>query len=192
MKQASPQDVAQYIAAFPAAARNMMQQLRRIIRRTAADAEESISYGMPAYKLKGRPLVYFAGYGQHVGFYPTPSGINAFLEDMAAYKYSKGAVQFPLDQPLPETLVEQITAFRVQEVLEKAGSKKTAQGRTTSNFAAQLSVPAQRALATAGIKTLKQLSKYSAKELMALHGFGAASLPKLQAALSAEGLSLKD
>jgi len=120
-------DVGSYIAGFPAATGKLLKQLRDIIRKAAPDAEELISYGMPAYKYHG-VLVYFAGYEKHVGFYPTPSVIKEFAAKIARYKYSKGAVQFPLDAPIPATLVTQMVKFRMKENLAKAAKKKKPAG----------------------------------------------------------------
>ncbi len=118
-------DVSSYISGFPAGTGKLLKQLRDIIRKAAPDAEELISYGMPAYKYHG-VLVYFAGYEKHVGFYPTPSVIKEFAEKIARYKYSKGAVQFPLDEPIPVALVTQMVKFRIKENLAKAAMKKGA------------------------------------------------------------------
>lgn len=116
-------DVPAYIAGFPAGTRKLLKQLRDTIRKSVPGAEELISYGMPAYKYHG-VLVYFAAYKQHIGFYPTSSGIKQFQKEIAAYKNSKGAVQFPLDQPLPLPLIAQIVIFRVKENLIKEEIRK--------------------------------------------------------------------
>lgn len=107
-----------YIATFPAATQKQLKNMRAIIKEAAPEAAEIISYGMPAYKLNGM-LVYFAGYKSHIGFYPTASGIKHFLPKIQAYKHSKGAVQFPLNQPLPKTLIVEIVAFRIMETTLK-------------------------------------------------------------------------
>jgi uncharacterized protein YdhG (YjbR/CyaY superfamily) len=111
-------DVDLYIQQFPAATQKQLNKLRSIIKAAAPDAEEMISYKMPAYKLHGM-LVYFAGYKAHVGFYPTPSGIKSFLPKLKGYKCSKAAVQFPIDKPLPESLIKEIVAFRIKENASK-------------------------------------------------------------------------
>jgi uncharacterized protein YdhG (YjbR/CyaY superfamily) len=95
-----------------------LQGLRNTIKKAAPKAEEVISYNMPAYKLNGA-LVYFAAYKGHIGFYPTGSGIEAFTKELSAYEGSKGTVRFPLDQPLPMSLITQIVKYRVQKNLEK-------------------------------------------------------------------------
>ena len=107
-----------YIATFPAATQKQLKNMRAIIKMAAPEAAEVISYGMPAYKQNGM-LVYFAGYKAHIGFYPTASGIQHFLPKIQAYKHSKGAVQFPLDQPLPKNLIQEIVAFRITETAYK-------------------------------------------------------------------------
>ncbi|MDN4165861.1 DUF1801 domain-containing protein [Cytophagales bacterium LB-30] len=107
-----------YIATFPSEVQEMLRQLRACIREAAPQAEETINYAMPTFTLNGN-LVHFAAYKNHIGFYPAPSGLQAFAKEVAAYKHSKGAVQFPLDQALPLALVSKIVAFRVQENLAK-------------------------------------------------------------------------
>jgi uncharacterized protein YdhG (YjbR/CyaY superfamily) len=99
---------------------SLLEKLRRAIKETAPYAVEAISYQMPAFKLKGN-LVWFAAYEKHLGFYPKPSGIEAFNTELAPYKTSKGAIQFPLDKPIPLDLVRRIVAFRVKENLKKKG-----------------------------------------------------------------------
>lgn len=108
----------QYIATFPAEVQEKLQELRKTISEEAPDAEEAMKYAMPTFVLNGN-LVHFAGYKHHIGFYPAPSGLKAFPEEIARYKNSKGAVQFPLDQPLPLDLVRRIVQFRVKENLTK-------------------------------------------------------------------------
>jgi uncharacterized protein YdhG (YjbR/CyaY superfamily) len=107
-----------YIAAFPAGVQVILEKLRQIIKDAAPGAQEVISYGMPTFKLKGN-LVHFAAHQKHIGFYPTPSAIVAFKKDLVAYAFSKGAIRFPIDQPIPYGLVEKMVKFRVNEVLNK-------------------------------------------------------------------------
>ncbi len=123
MKTTVPGNVDAYIAGFPAATAELLQQMRQTVREAAPEAEESIKYAMPAYTFNGS-LVYFAGYKTYIGFYPTPSGIEAFREALSGYKGAKGSVQFPLDQPLPLDLVRRIVQFRVEENAAKPGRKK--------------------------------------------------------------------
>lgn len=104
-----------YITEFPLEIQEKLNQIRKVIRENAPDAVESIAYGMPAYKLNKKPLVYFAGYAKHIGFYATPSGHSAFEVQLSQYKQGKGSVQFPLDQPVPLDLIAEIVRFRVSE-----------------------------------------------------------------------------
>ncbi len=117
-------NVDEYIRFFPPGVQESLKKIREIIRKHAAEADESISYGMPAYKLYGRPLVYFSGYKNHIGFYATPSGHSAFSEELSKYKQGKGSVQFPVDQPLPVQLIEDIVRFRVDENTERERARK--------------------------------------------------------------------
>ena len=94
-------------------------EIRAIIKEFAPEAVESFSYGMPAYKTNGKPLVYFAGYKNHIGFYATPTGHKEFALELANYKQGKGSVQFPIKQELPIDLITRIVEFRVQENLSK-------------------------------------------------------------------------
>ena len=110
-----------YIAQFPSDVQTRLHQMRTIIRTTAPQAIESISYAMPAYKLQGKPLVYFAGYPNHIGFYATPVGYEPFQSELAKYKQGKGSVQFPHSQPLPVELITRIVEFRVATVINIPG-----------------------------------------------------------------------
>ena len=118
MKNAA-NSVDEYIEGFPHAVQTMLQAARKVIRNAAPQAEEKISYGIPGYKLNG-VLVYFAAHKNHLGFYPTGSTMKVFQEDFAAYKTSKGTVQFPFDKPLPLDLIDKIVRFRVNENMTKA------------------------------------------------------------------------
>ncbi len=112
----------EYIAQFPADVQKKLEDLRAVIKASAPEAEEKISYQMPTFALKGN-LVHFAAHPKHIGFYPAPSGIEAFSQELAVYHYAKGSVQFPIDQPLPLELVSKIVKFRVAENLENAEKK---------------------------------------------------------------------
>lgn len=116
------QTVDEYIKTFPESVQEQLNKVRSIIRSKAHGADECISYGMPAYKSNGKPLVYFAAFKSHIGFYATPTGHEAFKDDLKIYKQGKGSVQFPLDQPLPVDLIKRVVAFRVEE--NKAANKK--------------------------------------------------------------------
>jgi len=111
-----------YIATFPEAVQAILTELRATIRQAAPDAVETINYQVPTYQLKGN-LVHFAAYKNHIGFYPAPSGIETFKDELAGYKGAKGSVQFPINEPLPLDLISRIVAFRVAENLEKAAAK---------------------------------------------------------------------
>jgi uncharacterized protein YdhG (YjbR/CyaY superfamily) len=116
------QNVDEYIAQFPESTQDLLKQIRTWIKETAPEAEEYIGYGMPAYKWRGA-LVYFAGYKQHIGFYPTGSGITAFEHKLTNYKTSKGAIQFKLTEPLPEALIKEIVKYRIEQNGEKPYKK---------------------------------------------------------------------
>jgi uncharacterized protein YdhG (YjbR/CyaY superfamily) len=115
-------DIDQYIAAFPKDTQILLEQLRAIIKKTVPDAEEVISYHMPAYKYHGM-LVYFAAYKYHIGFYPMASGIETFRKEISGFKNAKGSVQFPLDKPLPLQLITKMITFRAKENVQKAAIK---------------------------------------------------------------------
>lgn len=114
--------VSAYIRKFPKEVAEKLESLRQVLKKTAPQAEEIISYQMPAYKFHGI-LVYFAGYRNHIGFYPGAKAIEVFSQDLLSFKTSKGTIQFPLDQPLPLTLVKKITRYRISENLEKLRQK---------------------------------------------------------------------
>jgi uncharacterized protein YdhG (YjbR/CyaY superfamily) len=105
----------EYIAGFPVETQKVLEEVRAIIRAAAPGATESISYSIPTFDLNGRHLVHFAGYATHIGFYPIPSGIEAFKEALSQYKQGKGSVRFPLDGPLPGDLIRRIVEFRAAE-----------------------------------------------------------------------------
>ncbi|MGB8217096.1 MAG: DUF1801 domain-containing protein [Candidatus Methanoperedens sp.] len=109
----------EYISTFPKNVRDILEKLRQTIKKSAPEAEETISYQMPAFKLNGKNLVYFAAFKNHIGFYPIPSGIEAFKKELSPYKQGKGSVQFPIEKPIPYDLVKKIVIFRVNENPEK-------------------------------------------------------------------------
>lgn len=111
--------IRQYTQSFPESTQKILRKLHKAIRETAPDAEETISYNMPAFMLQG-PLVYYAGHKNHIGFYPTGAGIAAFKDEISAYKHSKGAIQFPIDEPLPLDLIKKIVMVRIKMNLAKA------------------------------------------------------------------------
>jgi uncharacterized protein YdhG (YjbR/CyaY superfamily) len=113
-----PQNIDEYIGRFPKDVQEILEKLRQTIRESAPDAEEAISYQMPTFKLNGN-LVHFAAYKRHFGFYPAPSAIEQFKDELSGYKTSKGAIQFPINEPLPYALVGEMVKFRVKQNREK-------------------------------------------------------------------------
>ncbi len=124
MKTVKAKDVEEYIASFPSSTQKLLKQLRKTIKAAAPKSEELIAYGMPGYKLHGKPLVYFAGYEHHIGFYATPTGHAKFAKQLSKYKEGKGSVQFPINEPMPLKLITEITKYRVAESTAKYGNKK--------------------------------------------------------------------
>ena len=115
-------NVNEYILQFPQKTKKIMQEIRNLIKKIAPDCEENISYGMPAYKTNGKPLVYFAGYKNHIGFYATPNAHEKFKVELSEFKQGKGSVQFPLNQTMPYNLIIKIIKFKVEE--NKVNAKK--------------------------------------------------------------------
>ncbi len=113
-----------YIAGFPEDIQARLERIRQVIREAAPGAVETISYGMPTFKLNGKNLVHFAAYQRHIGFYPTPSGIDAFEDEIAVYRDGKGTLRLPLDEPVPYDLIARITAFRAEENEAQAAAKR--------------------------------------------------------------------
>ena len=120
--QKVPKNVDEYIAGYPKDVQAILKKVRATIRKAAPDAEEKISYRMPAFAQKG-VLLYFAAHQKHIGFYPTSKGIAAFKKELSAYEGGRGSVQFPFDKPIPYGLIARIVKFRVRENLEKARAK---------------------------------------------------------------------
>src|SRR5688500_16716772 len=118
-KSIPAQNIDEYIAGFPENTQKILQQVRATIKKAAPDAEEKISYGIPTFTLNNTYLVYFAGYKNHIGFYPTPTGGETFKKELSIYKTGKGSVQFPLNKPMPLDLITKIVKYRVKENLQK-------------------------------------------------------------------------
>lgn len=116
-----PETIDQYILGFPPEIRTLLSKVRAAIHKAVPKAEESISYRIPAFRLAEGTLVYFAAFKQHIGFYPTSSGMKQFQKELSSYETSKGAVRFPFDRPIPYALLGRIAKFRAQEVRTKAG-----------------------------------------------------------------------
>lgn len=118
-----PKTIDAYIETFPKNVQTSLKKLRRTIKDAAPGVQETIKYGMPTFVL-GKNLVFFAAYKQHIGFYPTPKPILAFKKELARYKTSKGAIQFPLDEPVPLALVEKMVRFRVKDLAQQKNSAR--------------------------------------------------------------------
>lgn len=121
-EQSTPTTIDEYIAGFPPDVQEKLQQIRALIKDEAPQAQETISYGVAAFKLHG-PLIYFAGFKNHLSVYPAPRGYPQFEDELAAYKGGKGTVQFPLNKPIPFDLIRRIVRFRLEENLKKAEAK---------------------------------------------------------------------
>jgi len=122
MTSAKAQNIDEYIAGFPDDVQAILQQIRKTIHDAAPEATEAIAYAIPTFKLNGN-LVHFAAFKNHIGFYPTPSGIETFKKELSVYKEGKGSVQFPLDQPMPLDLITRMVKYRVEHSA-KADKKK--------------------------------------------------------------------
>ena len=123
MDRTTPKTIDEYVADFPKDVQEILQKIRMTIREAAPDAEERISYQMPTFTLKGN-LVHFAAFKTHIGFYPTPTGTEAFQKELSVYTGGKGSIRFPLDEPIPFDLIRRIVEFRVQENLERAETRR--------------------------------------------------------------------
>ena len=117
-----PTDIDAYISGYPEAIRKLLQEIRDTIKKAAPQAEEVISYGMPAFRQNGM-LVWYAAFKNHIGFYPIPSGIEAFKDELSAFNGTKGSIHFPLDKPLPVDLISRIVSFRLTENMIKESAK---------------------------------------------------------------------
>ena len=120
--QPTPQTIDEYIAGFPPEVQEILQKIRQTIHEAAPDAQETISYQLATFTLKGN-LVHFGAFKKHIGFYPTPSGTEQFRDELAGYQSAKGSIRFPLDQPIPYDLISRMTKFRAAENLVKAQKK---------------------------------------------------------------------
>ena len=123
MKTAVFRSIDEYIATFPKDIQKILQEIRAAIHATAPEAAEKISYQMPTFYLNGN-LVHFAAFKKHIGFYPVPSGIEAFKKELSVYAQGKGSVQFPLDKPMPIPLIKKIVKFRAAENMKKTKPAK--------------------------------------------------------------------
>ena len=123
MIQNAAETISEYIAGFPPEIQKILEKIRAIVQNAAPEATEAIKYAMPTFVFKGKNLLHFAAFKNHIGFYATPSGHAAFQAELSSYKQGKGSVQFPINEPIPFELIRQIVEFRVAEQLEKASKK---------------------------------------------------------------------
>jgi|JI9StandDraft_2_1071091.scaffolds.fasta_scaffold19948_3 uncharacterized protein YdhG (YjbR/CyaY superfamily) len=202
-----------YIASFPIQTQKALKEIRAFIRIAAPDAEEKISYAIPTFHLNGN-LVHFAGFKNHIGFYPGPSGIEAFKKKLSRYKGAKGSVQFPLNESIPYDLIIEIVQFRILENTTKTTKKsnlrtcklghkfnKTSDCPTCpicekarvpkADWMTAFGAPARRAFESAGLIQLKEFSKHTETEIKAMHGLGPSSLTKLTALLKQNNIHFK-
>jgi uncharacterized protein YdhG (YjbR/CyaY superfamily) len=114
----------QFISNYPPEVQTILQKIRALIQKSAPGAEEAMSYGIPTFKLNGKNLVHFSAFKEHIGFYPTPTGIEKFKKELSAYEGAKGSVKFPLNKPIPYALITKIVQFRVKEVSAQTTPKK--------------------------------------------------------------------
>ena len=124
LSRSTATSIDEYIAEFPPETQKVLEELRALIKAEAPDATETISYAIPTFDLNGRHLVHFAAFAQHIGFYPTGSGVEAFREELKPYKSGRGSVQFPLGEPMPADLIRRIVRFKIDE-----NTRKTSRGR---------------------------------------------------------------
>ncbi|HVF81981.1 MAG TPA: DUF1801 domain-containing protein [Flavisolibacter sp.] len=143
-KQKPAATIDEYIAGFPKDVQKLLEQVRVTVKKAAPDAEEKISYAIPTFALNGKNLVHFAAFKNHIGFYPAPTGTDAFQKELSIYKAGKGSVQFPLNQAIPLALIAKIVAFRMQETLQKASVKNTVKAAGETGKARTLSAEGQR------------------------------------------------
>lgn len=114
------QNIDDFIAVFPEKTRNILIKLRSVIAHAASDADEAIVYGIPTFRLCGRNLVHYSAFARHIGFYPTPSGIEKFKKELSPYETTRGSIRFTLEKPIPYGLIRKIVAFRVKEIRRRA------------------------------------------------------------------------
>jgi len=124
MTTKKPKDIDEYISGFPKDIREILEQIRAIVKKAEPDAEEVISYDMPTFKLNNAYLVHFAAFKKHIGLYPAPTGNEAFEQELSGYKSGKGSIQFPLDKPMPTELIIKILNYNKDRILMKAGKSQ--------------------------------------------------------------------
>lgn len=179
MKKISSID--QYIQGFPESTRTLLRKMRSTIQKAAPQATEKISYNIPTFYLNEN-LVHFAAFKNHIGFFPGGSALASFTSDIKGFVHGRGSIQFPFEDKLPLKLVQKIVKFRVNEVKKKYA--------TRTPFV-DLAAPAQRALANAKIKSLKQLSRFTEEQVANLHGMGPNALSRLKSEMKKSKIAFK-
>lgn len=195
-----PKTHAQYIASFSPAIRRKLNEMRALIRKEIPYGTEAIRYGVAAFLLAEKPVVYIAGFKNHVSFFPTSSGVRAFRRELKDYKTSTGTIQFQFDQKVPLALLKRIIRFRLDELgLQQAQGRRcdSEKKRKFDDSALalefrSLSKPAQRALVGAGLLSLTQVAAQSERRLLELYGVGPSSLLKIYKVLHKQGMKLKN
>ncbi len=178
MKMRTSSTVADHIASCAPPTQRLLQQLRRTIKAVLPGATETITYGIPTYQLNGKNIVHFAGYEQHIGFYPGSRPIEAFRNELRRFKTSRGTVQFPLDRPLPLALVKKMVRLSMDLQIPP-------------DPFASLAAPARRALGQAGITSLKTLARKTEAQVRALHGMGPNAIKTLKTLLRGDGRTFR-
>ena len=162
-KRPTFQSVDEYIAALPAEVQEVLQKIRKTIRDAVPEAEEKISYGIPAFALNGRAFTHFAGFKEHVSVFPAPRAVAEFKKALAQYKGGKGTIQLPLDLPLPTELIERIARFRAEESrkrgVSKAKPRKKARAKSKSKTRAKVKTKARAKTATRTKRKAKAKAK---------------------------------
>lgn len=176
-----------YLAVLPVEARAALEKIRQTIQAAAPDAVEMMSYGMPTFKYRERPLAYFAAFANHCSLFPASSAVmETYKDELRHFETSKGTLRFPINKPLSSALVRKIVRARMAEIETSLAGK---QAKKQQSDLPKLAAPAQRALARAGIRNLGQLTQFTEAQIKELHGIGPNALKELQRALKSEGLS---
>lgn len=189
----SYENIDEYLANFSGEARKKLDTIRKTIQETVPEAKEKISYGIPTFTFHGN-LIHFAGYETHIGLYPGSVPIAEFAKDLAAYKTSKGTVQFPLHKPLPLKLISKMVKVCSRgHTFRKSSNSPVCPAcwpgfYKKHDFPSDISGPALRALLNANITKLEHLSKFTEAELSALHGMGPKAVRLLKAAMKERGI----
>ena len=202
----------EYISDFPREIQNKLNQIRRTVKAAAPDATETIKYSIPTFVLNGN-LVHFAAFKNHISFYPGSGAMKRLIKELKDYEGGKGTIYFSFDEPIPLGLITRIVRLRVKQNLDKAKEKsmKTCRNghkfnkssncpvcpvcekkkKPKAEFMSVLGAPARRALENYGISSLKKLSSCTESELLALHGIGPGSIPKLRDELKKVGRAFR-